>query len=213
MTTQYENLDRFLESWEAIHDGKKPLKDFAKLKSDLDGHYHGADRYYHNSVHIDDGLQQFDTVRDLMETPAEIEMAWYFHDAIYDTKAPDNEEQSANLASEVLTESGVSEACVSRIHTMIMATKHDAVPDSNDAQILVDVDLSILGRPTDIFQTYEANVRKEYGWVPEETFRAVRKQILEGFLTRPHIFGTRFFRERYEANAQNNLERSIEKLS
>lgn len=117
------------------------------------------------------------------------------------------------MAVDVLTESGVSPDRVQRIRDMIIATKHDGVPASDDAQILVDVDLSILGRSIDEFELYEANVRKEYGWVPEDTFKAVRKQILEGFLQRPAIFGTDYFRDRYEIQARKNLESSIQKLS
>jgi predicted metal-dependent HD superfamily phosphohydrolase len=52
-------------------------------------------------------------------------------------------------------------------------------------------------------------VRDEYSWVPEFLFKRERRKILEEFLARPVIFNTKPFRERYEAQARVNLERSL----
>ncbi len=50
-------------------------------------------------------------------------------------------------------------------------------------------------------------------WVPGFLFRRKRREILDAFLARPHIYNTTHFRERYEAVARANLARSIERLS
>ena len=99
-----------------------------------------------------------------------------------------------------------------RIHALVMVTRHAIPPIGVDAQVLVDADLSILGAPAARFQEYEAQVRLEYAWVPDATFHPARARILEELLGRPHLYSTARFRERYEAQARDNLRRSLAAL-
>ena len=84
--------------------------------------------------------------------------------------------------------------------------------EDNDEQLLVDVDLAILGAPPDRFDEYETQVRREYAHVPETDFRARRKRILEGFLSRPRLYATAAFFDSHEQQARANLRRSIGRL-
>jgi predicted metal-dependent HD superfamily phosphohydrolase len=93
-----------------------------------------------------------------------------------------------------------------------MATRHNAVSRDVDEQILVDVDLSILGASPERFDEYEQQVREEYSWVPDVLFRRKRRSVLTEFLEWPTIFNTAGFINRYEAQARANLERSIKRL-
>ena len=136
-------------------------------------------------------------------------MGLWFHDAIYDTRRHDNEERSADWARSAARELGASAESAQRIHDLIMFTRHAAEPAGIDAQVLVDADLSILGAHPARFQEYEAQVRTEYGWVPDATFRPRRARILKEFLGRPRLYCTALFRERYEAQARRNLQRSL----
>jgi predicted metal-dependent HD superfamily phosphohydrolase len=99
-----------------------------------------------------------------------------------------------------------------RVRQLVLATKHDARPASADAALLVDVDLAILGAVPERFDEYERQIREEYAWVPGPLFRRKRREILEGFLVRPHVYNTSHFRDRYEAAARANLSRSIAQL-
>jgi predicted metal-dependent HD superfamily phosphohydrolase len=90
-----------------------------------------------------------------------------------------------------------------------MFTRHAVEPIGIDAQVLVDVELSILGAEPARFQEYEAQVRREYEWVPEDIFRSTRAKILKEFLNRSHIFCAADFRERYEGQARRNLQHSL----
>jgi predicted metal-dependent HD superfamily phosphohydrolase len=92
-----------------------------------------------------------------------------------------------------------------------MATRHQAVPESADAKVLVDVDLWILGAPQPRFDEYEAQVREEYGWVPALVYRKKRREVLGSFAARPAIYHTAPFVQRYEAQARANLARSLAK--
>jgi hypothetical protein len=98
------------------------------------------------------------------------------------------------------------------VHQLILATKHNAAPATLDAALLIDVDLAILGAAPGRFDEYERQVRQEYSWVPGFLVRRKRREILEGFLARPHVYFTDHFRARCEARARANLARSIAQL-
>jgi predicted metal-dependent HD superfamily phosphohydrolase len=162
-------------------------------------------RFYHTLEHIDRCLVEFDAARDLPEHPDEVEMAIWFHDAVYDPRARDNEERSAEMAVGAALEMGLPPEFAARARDLVLSTRHDRPPQGIDAQVLADVDLSILGQPSLIFDEYELQIRGEYAWVPEPFYRAERARILQLFLDRPSIYSTDFFRDRYEGQARRNL--------
>jgi predicted metal-dependent HD superfamily phosphohydrolase len=81
--------------------------------------YSSPGRYYHNLTHIKDCLRVFDEAKELAERPAEVELAIWFHDAIYDTRASGNEQQSADWAHRVITELGLGSAIAERVDKLI----------------------------------------------------------------------------------------------
>ena len=83
---------------------------------------------------------------------------------------------------------------------------------SGDTAVVVDVDLSILGREPAEYDIYERAIREEYKWVPGPIYRRKRAEILESFLARPAIYETRHFVDAYEQSARENLRRAIETL-
>ncbi len=174
--------------------------------------YSSPDRYYHNLAHIQDCLSVFDQTSHLATHPEEVELAIWFHDAVYNTRRNDNEQKSAEWAEVVIQQSGLSWEIAKRVASSILATRHQEEVTNNDAQLLVDVDLSILCRDSAVFWRYEENIRKEYAWVPEDVFRRERAKILRGFLDRQHIYYHREYRERFEARARANLEQAIARL-
>jgi predicted metal-dependent HD superfamily phosphohydrolase len=174
--------------------------------------YSSPGRYYHNLTHVEDCLSMFDRTRSLALRPEEVELAIWFHDAVYDTRRSDNERKSAEWAGEVIRQSGLEERIADRVAASILATRHLEGAAGPDAQLLVDVDLSILGRDPTVFQRYEENIRQEYAWVPEDVFRQERRQILKRFLDRPSIYYHREYRDLFEEQARSNLEQSIARL-
>jgi predicted metal-dependent HD superfamily phosphohydrolase len=182
------------------------------LYEELAACYSAPDRYYHTLQHLDECFARLAESRQLAEHAHEIELALWFHDGIYDVRKQDNEERSASWAEEVSLRAGLSQSVATRIRDLIVATKHNAIPDSGDSRLLVDIDLAILGAPVERFDEYERQVRQEYAWVPDTLFRHKRREILETFLARPGIFSTDYFQASYEARARVNLERSITAL-
>jgi predicted metal-dependent HD superfamily phosphohydrolase len=174
--------------------------------------YSEPHRHYHNLGHIAECLEEFDSARHLAQQPLAVELAIWFHDAIYDAHAADNEEQSASLAKKRVPEAaGVAELSAS-VAALVMATKTHDPSLHPDAPLLVDVDLSILGKSEKRFWEYEAQIRREYEWVPEVVFASKRAEILGRFLARDRIYSTEHFFERYEKQARANINASVQNL-
>jgi predicted metal-dependent HD superfamily phosphohydrolase len=187
-------------------EGVWPGGDARRLFDELAARYAEPHRHYHTLRHIDDCLREADAV----PHGDAVELALWFHDAIYDTQSHDNEERSAEWASRELAAAGVDGAHVA---ALILATKHNAIPDSPDAALVVDADLSILGSDPARFDEYERDVRAEYAWVPEAIFKRERAKVLRSFLDRPSIYTTAAFRARLESRARENLQRSLNRLA
>lgn len=198
------------ERWNASWQGLAQAP--AGLYEELAAAYAEPQRHYHTAQHLDECFAHFDAIGPLAAHPAEVALALWFHDAIYDPKRQDNEEKSAEWARRAVLAAGGAPEAAARVHALVMATRHAAVPRGRDEEVLVDIDLSILGAPPGRFDEYERQVRAEYAWVPEFLFRRKRRQILAEFLARASIFATAPLRERIEAQARANLERSIGRL-
>ncbi|WP_027156044.1 hypothetical protein [Mesorhizobium sp. WSM2561] len=187
------------------------------LKRELSALYEAEGRHYHNLGHIEAMLAMAGHYRASLHDPEAVEAAIWFHDAIYDSRAKDNEARSAALAEKKLA-GRTDEQRLGRITAMISATATHELPRSDDenaardAALFLDMDLAILGAPPDAFDAYEQAVRREYGWVEEPMWRAGRSAVLKSFLARPHIFHTEEFRQRFEAQARQNMARSLEAL-
>ena len=175
--------------------------------------WRGWGRHYHTVEHLAACLRELDGVRTHAQHPAEIELALWFHDAVYRTYRRDNELRSAEWAVQFLTAQGASADVVSRVRQLVLATAHLAEALTGDAALVVDIDLSILGQPQSVYDQFERNVRREYWWVPKHRYVTARSGILQSFLTRPAIYHWPQFRERYEAAARENLERAIRSLA
>ncbi|MEJ2406089.1 MAG: N-methyl-D-aspartate receptor NMDAR2C subunit [Candidatus Thiodiazotropha sp.] len=144
--------------------------------------------------------------------PGEVEIALWFHDAVYDVKGSGNEAKSAEWAVRELQHAGVNPSRIARISEHILATKHSALPKGPDQKLLIDIDLSILGSDPERFNEYERQVREEYSYVPGFIFRRNRKKILTQFLARTPIFSTLELRNQFEDKARKNIEASLAKL-
>ena len=176
--------------------------------------YQEPGRYYHNLDHVAEVLKVVGRLGDLAANLPAVQLAAWFHDAVYDSRARDNEERSAELAAEVLRPLSVPEPTVSAVQTLIRATAHaGAEPADADAAVLLDADLSILGASEARYARYAEDVRREYAWVDEAAYRAGRARVLEGFLRRPRIYHTERMHAAGEEAARHNLRTEIAALA
>ncbi|HYC79734.1 MAG TPA: N-methyl-D-aspartate receptor NMDAR2C subunit [Candidatus Binatia bacterium] len=187
-----------------------------KLFHELVRIYSHPSRAYHNVAHIRFcliELEQVPKLSRLTESYATIEFALWHHDAVYDPKASDNEERSAELARKNAQELGLSQDFQDKITHLILCTKHQSIPQDLDGQIITDLDLAILGRPEPEFKMYERQIRREYKWVDEVLFSRGRAGILKLFLSRKQIYSTLYFNLKYEDQARKNLQASLDHLA
>ena len=202
--------DRFVSVWRELGG----LGDDRDLAARLLTAYGEPHRAYHTVEHLRACLELLDQTRDAAERLAEVEAALWFHDAVYNPRAHDNEARSASWARSALTAGGVAEEIVTRVARLVMATAHDVqCAISPDAALVVDIDLAILGAEPGAFDRYEKAVRAEYSWVDDDAWRQGRAAMVEGFLRRETIYRTPTLFRRLEANARKNLRRSLARLT
>jgi predicted metal-dependent HD superfamily phosphohydrolase len=201
-------LDRWQTVWRELGAAKVDELLFHQLVAS----YSEPHRKYHTVQHLEDCLAHLDGVRPEAERAGEVELALWFHDAIYDTLRKDNEKRSAEWARQSALAGGLSSEQADRVYALILDTMHNAVPAGRDAAVLVDVDLSILGADAARFDEYERQIRKEYSWVPGPLYRKARRQILRAFLDREKIYSTEYFRAHHETQARENIARSLDRL-
>lgn len=170
-------------------------------------------RHYHTLQHLGECLSHFKAVRHLATHPGEVALALWFHDAHYDPARSDNEQRSAEWARDSVLAAGLPMDVANRVHGLVMMTRHEvAVATDIDSQLLVDIDLSILGAGAGRFDDSDLQIRREYAHVPEDQYREGRRRILGGFLARPRLYHTDYFHDRLEERARDNLERALARL-
>jgi predicted metal-dependent HD superfamily phosphohydrolase len=197
-------MERFEERWQQLWRGIGTAAP-AGLLDALLAAWREPQRHYHTLQHLEECLRYFDDVRGQSAHACEIELALWFHDAVYDVHAHDNEARSANWALRALAGAGLALAFCERVAGLVMVTAHHAPSPSPDAQLLTDIDLAILGAPPARFAEYERQIRAEYAHVPAALFAHKRRAVLHGFLGRERIYQTAYFGARLESQARINL--------
>ncbi len=176
----------------------------------LDAGYTSPARAYHDWSHVVALLRGLDRVRSLPEFGSvafdEVELAIFFHDAIYDSRRRDSEARSVALFLGLAEDSASLAAdALARVARLIEATAYHDVSADVATQLLLDLDLSILGVPAETYATYVRQVRREYAHVPDALWVQERRAVLERFLARERIYQTSDFHDRLEASARVNL--------
>jgi predicted metal-dependent HD superfamily phosphohydrolase len=176
-------------------------------------HWNFWPRRYHDLHHLAACLRHLDAVRDRLEDADAVELALWFHDAVYWPWSSRNEARSAAWAVRFLSRIGLDIDRVRQVERHVLDTRHVAPPSSGDAQWLIDIDLAILGQTPRVYAAFERQVRAEYRFIPWQRFTQRRQRILGSFLAREHLYNTPWFRERYEHQARANLARAIDALA
>lgn len=181
-------------------------------------------RAYHNITHLADVLAKLDwakgalsrngnlaglapvTIARMFDT---IELALFYHDAVYDPRAKDNEKQSRNLMLRDANTLGLHKSIADDAARLINLTAHHNRAQKPDEKIMADCDLAILGAAPAVFQKYDAGIRCEYAHVPAPLYAAGRAKVLRGFLATPRLFKTAVFATRYDTPARRNIKAAL----
>jgi len=184
--------------------GRWPLDDLPALRDELWAAYAAEGRSYHDTRHLTEVLDRLD---ELGCHDVEVRLAAWFHDAVYDAAAGD-EERSAVWAERALPPELARE--VARLVRVTAA--HDPGADDLAGQQLCDADLAILAAPAGRYEEYAHDVRREYAAVPDGDFARGREAILSDLLDRPRLFHSERARALWEEPARANLAAELERL-
>lgn len=182
------------------------------LWGEIENKYSEKGRHYHNLIHLENMFQELEQVRERISDCTVVSFSVFYHDIIYDATSKSNEEKSALAAEKRLSELGLNKDRVSIISTQILATKSHQKSENEDTNYLLDADLSVLGKDFDTYLGYTQMIRKEYSIYPDFLYKPGRKKVLKHFLELESIFKTEYFREKYEAQAKENIATEIKLL-
>ncbi len=168
--------------------------------------YSSPDRHYHTINHLHHVLCTIGQLAPMHSIV--INLAAWFHDAVYDTRAHDNEEKSADLAEEILRSLRFESETIAQVRRLILSTKTHQAFDS-ESEILLDADLAILSSDSIRYQRYAEAIRQEYFWIAEEDYRNGRSRVLEAFLQRDRIYYSSMMQEE---TARENLRSELRQL-
>jgi predicted metal-dependent HD superfamily phosphohydrolase len=174
--------------------------------------YNHKNRHYHNLEHLQNMFNALLPVKEQIDDWDTMLFALFYHDAVYSATKKDNELKSSKMAINNLRSIGYDAYKTSLCLELIMATQHHSASGIKDINLFTDADLSILGQPWEVYETYCKNVRKEYNIYPDLLYNPGRKKALGHFLEMDTIFKTEHFKEHYEDVARLNISKEIKFL-
>lgn len=179
--------------------------------AEIETEYTSEARYYHNLAHLENMLSELSGIESDVNEKDALLFSIYYHDIIYNTAKSDNEFKSAMLFRKRIERTNFKqiEKCVQQIEL----TKEHELSIDNDTNILLDLDLSILGKSNKEYQEYSESIRSEYKMYSDHEYRNGRKKILIKLLNIPAIYKTDYFKRKYEAIAKNNLNLELKSLN
>ncbi|TJZ52877.1 hypothetical protein FCH28_17015 [Streptomyces piniterrae] len=188
--------------------------DPAPYADDLLARWSEPQRRYHTVGHLSDVLDRIDELATFADDLPVVQLAAWFHDAVYRPDRSENEERSAALAERALPELGVGPVRTAEVARLVRLTvTHDPAPDDRDGDVLCDADLAVLAGSPDGYAAYAAAVREEYAFVPDAEFTVGRSAVLRQLLALPRLFRTPMGYDRWEHVARRNLATELDLLS
>lgn len=178
--------------------------------SALRENYQEETRHYHNLAHVQQVLETVGRLASYAEDLAAVKLAAWFHDAIYEPGAGDNEARSARYLQATLEPLSISAAVVEEAARLVLLTEeHEAGDSDGNGRVLLDADLAILGAEQAAYERYAQAIQREFAHVPEEAYRRGRAAVLRRLLQRNPLYYTRPMQEEREARARRNMRREL----
>ena len=171
--------------------------------------YSDSKRHYHTIEHLEAMITELKEVKSKIEDWDTVLFAVFCHDIIYKASSSTNEEDSAKLAMQRLSEIKYPPEKIGKCVQLIMATKNHQLSVDADTNWLTDADLAVLGQNPEIYQAYADNIREEYTRYPDFLYNSGRKKVLSHFLELDSIFKTEHFTNKYEKKARINIQAEL----
>ncbi len=191
------------------------LADEARVAgADLLRRYAEPPRRYHDVRHLTEVLDAVDELAGHAHDPDAVRLAAWFHDAVYDVRAPAgaSEAASADLAASVL--GSLDHPCVDAVVRLVLLTAtHDPAADDADGQVLCDADLRVLAADAARYAEYARDVRAEYAHVPDPDFAAGRAAVMSALLAHDRLYATAIAHQRWEVRGRANVTAELARLA
>ncbi|MFF2454214.1 DUF4031 domain-containing protein [Isoptericola sp. NPDC058082] len=214
-----ELLARWATLWEPGDGARAAPAAAHDVGTDLVGRWREPHRVYHSRLHLADSLDALD----LLVADGAPGSRWHaaaalwFHDAVHDGEAGRDEERSAALVGAALgpltgavrpagTGRALGESDVAEVARLVLVTTaHDPVTADATGALVSDADLAVLGAEPGRYARYAAQVRAEYGHVPDDAFRAGRAAVLDQLAGLPRLYRSPAAVSRWADAAGRNL--------
>jgi len=201
-----EVRDHLRDRWHALLPGAEALGER------LLDRWSEPHRRYHTLDHLAAVLAVVDRYAGLARDADAVRLAGWFHDAVYDPRAGDNEERSAALAEVELRLTGAASRAAETARLVRLTADHAVAAGDANGALLADADLAILAATPADYDRYAEAIRAEYAHVPDGAFRAGRSAVLEALAGLPSLYRVVPERADWEARAHANLARELQVL-
>jgi predicted metal-dependent HD superfamily phosphohydrolase len=171
--------------------------DARRIHADLVERHREPHRRYHTLDHVAAVLGHLDTTAEGIDDRRALELATWFHDAVYDPSRADNEAASAALARAELLAAGADQPVVDDVVRLVAVTA-DHRGTADDEHALCDADLAVLGAGPEGYAAYREAVRAEYGYLDDELAQIGRSAVLRSLLADGRLFHSPAFAARAE---------------
>jgi predicted metal-dependent HD superfamily phosphohydrolase len=181
-----------------------------KLWIEIEHAHTAKGRHYHNLDHLAYMVDLALKFKEALEDLDMVLFSIFYHDFVYNAKKTDNEQKSAEVATQKLSLLNVPETKTMCCQKQILATKKHELAVDQDTNYLLDFDLAILGDSEENYKSYTRKVRDEYAMYPDFMYKMGRKKVLKHFLEMDRIFNTQAFYESHEERARLNLQTELD---
>ncbi|XP_055608684.1 uncharacterized protein LOC129755973 [Uranotaenia lowii] len=126
----------------------------------------------------------------------------------------DCSKKNCDALKEFLAESNVdNKALINNVLKLLGDETVDSADISEDDVLFFqDLDLLILGYPSDEYKNYTKCLREEYNSLDSDAYNKMRLKILQTFNRIPFIYATKDFNDKFEKAARTNIEIEIKEL-
>lgn len=184
---------------------------------DLISLYSEPHRFYHNVSHLEFLAAEFAKHEDKFgQDRSAVLAALFFHDAIYECKPGHDEQKSADYMVAVLNDLGMGAAVIERAKKIVLATADHEAQGDYAAQLFLDMDMSILAAPPEVYDQYVEGVTKEFCTklsLARPVFEQARvEKFIEPTLAKGAIFSTDDYKG-LEEKAFDNMRREADAVA
>mmetsp|Transcript_15680 Transcript_15680/g.26139 ORF Transcript_15680/g.26139 Transcript_15680/m.26139 type:complete len:275 (-) Transcript_15680:197-1021(-) len=200
------------------HTAWRELSDILHLSKSLSNKWWGVlqayfkeeQRHYHTFEHLTELLQFTQNYKHLITNYPVILLAIFFHDIVYNPQSGFNEEDSNDIFLQFVIDCNSKDVSqyATKVFAIIKMTKsHKLPPDADfDMKFFSDIDMAILGSPSERYHKYAAQIRLEFSFVEFNTFCIKRSVFLQSCLSSDQpMFSTEMIQTACGQRARDNI--------